>query len=211
MCPICAAALPEGMRFCLQCGVPLPAAVNAETNSPIQWSAAPPEAAQELPPGRPAPSPNSTIPLRISPSPMIAPREGVPLERPRANLGRTMVEFDEEILKKAIERPLVQPGTVFCRFCKGPLDLEGDFCEQCGAPVPDAAPPGTLKPQSQPAPPAGSPVKNAPLTSPTAGTPASIQPNAEVPIAPIPPDFPTPAADPQPGFMGRLKGLFKKD
>jgi hypothetical protein len=142
---------------------------------------------------------------------MIAPREGVPLERPRSNLGRNMVEFDEEVLKKAIERPLVQPGTVLCRFCKGPLHLEGDFCEQCGAPVADAAPPGTLKPQSQPAPTAGSPVESAPVTSPTAGPPASTQPNADVPIAPTPPDFPPPASDPQPGFVGRLKGLFKKD
>ena len=27
-----------------------------------------------------------------------------------------------------------------CRFCKGPLDLDGEFCEQCGAPVSEAAP-----------------------------------------------------------------------
>jgi hypothetical protein len=211
MCPECAAVLPEGMRFCLQCGAPLPAAVTAGTSSPIPSPAAPPEAAQELPPARPAPSPKSTISLRIAPSPVIAPREGVPLERPRSNLGRNMVEFDEEVLKKAIDRPVVQPGTVLCRFCKGPLHLEGDFCEQCGAPVADAAPRGTLKPQPQPVPPAGSPVESAPAASPTAGPSASTQPNADAPIAPTPPDFPTPDSDPQPGLMGRLKGLFKKD
>ena len=32
-----------------------------------------------------------------------------------------------------------------CRFCKGPLDLGGEFCEQCGAPVSDAAPSRWLK------------------------------------------------------------------
>jgi hypothetical protein len=224
MCPECAAALPEGMRFCLQCGAPLPAAVTAGTSSPIQSPAAPPEAvpapppagpapsgppstasalpAQVLPPPRPALSPNSTVPLRISPSPMVAPREGVPLERPRSNLGRNMVEFDEEVLKKAIEKPVDQPGTVLCRFCKGPLHLEGDFCEQCGAPVADAAPPGALKPQPQPVATAG---------SPGASAPATTQPDADAPIAPTPPDFPTPAAEPQPGLMGRLKGIFRKD
>ena len=33
-----------------------------------------------------------------------------------------------------------------CRFCKGPLDLSGEFCEQCGAPVSEAAPSRWLKP-----------------------------------------------------------------
>ena len=33
-----------------------------------------------------------------------------------------------------------------CRFCKGPLDLNGEFCEQCGAPVSEAAPSRWLKP-----------------------------------------------------------------
>ena len=33
-----------------------------------------------------------------------------------------------------------------CRFCKGPLDLDGEFCEQCGAPVSEAAPSGWVKP-----------------------------------------------------------------
>lgn len=212
------------MRFCLQCGVPLPAAVTAGTSSPIQSSAASSEVAPGPPPTRPAPSellsgasvlpaqelspprpaslPNSTIPLRTSTSPMVAPREDVPLERRRANLGRNMVEFDEEALKKASEMPLVQGGTVLCRFCKGPLHLEGDFCEQCGAPVADAAPPGTRKPQAPPAPPEGPPVESAP---------ASIPLNADVVIAPTPPDFPTPAPAPPSGFVGRLKGLFKKD
>jgi hypothetical protein len=32
-----------------------------------------------------------------------------------------------------------------CRFCKGPLDLDGEFCEQCGAPVSEAAPSRWLK------------------------------------------------------------------
>ena len=41
-------------------------------------------------------------------------------------------------------------GGVTCRFCNGPLDLEGGFCENCGAPVEEAAPPGMVKPKPKP-------------------------------------------------------------
>jgi len=93
---------------------------------------------------RPVYTPNSTLSLKGSPSPMIAPRDDVPLARHRVNPGRNMVEFDEESLnvpstkRRSEDKPL-------CRFCRGPLDLDGDFCEQCGAPVADALPPGTAR------------------------------------------------------------------
>ncbi len=52
-----------------------------------------------------------------------------------------------KLLKKAFEKPVRhQDGAVVCRFCKGPLFLGGDFCEHCGAPVAEAAPPGLVPP-----------------------------------------------------------------
>lgn len=50
---------------------------------------------------------------------------------------------------RAEEMPRFTPhvaGQPNCRFCTGPLDLSGEFCEQCGAPVTEAAPSGWLKP-----------------------------------------------------------------
>ena len=44
------------------------------------------------------------------------------------------------------------PGGPFCRFCKGPLDLDGEYCEQCGAPVAEAAPGAKARPRPLPLP-----------------------------------------------------------
>jgi hypothetical protein len=179
-----------------------------------------------------------TVPLKIAPTPVIAPRVGSGAERPPRRVSTPMVEVDDESLKSPFERPPAQPGTVLCRFCKGPLDLAGDFCDQCGAPVPEAAPPGTLKSAPQPAaPPVPPPATPAPLPgTPMQGAPSGSSPVGSVPVgqpsaAPPPtPDpvtqqeslYPPPASAPAPatptppdeappsGLMGRLKGLFKK-
>ena len=217
-CPKCNTSLPEGMRFCLQCGAPLAAAAPTGTSaagasppfdSPPVSPAAPPapapagpslsrpqaapaRLAEDLPFTRAAPSPEPTISLKIAPSVVIAPRVDAPLDRPRPKQGLEVAEVDEEYLRRAFERPAVQPGTVVCRFCKGPLHLEGEYCEQCGAPVEDAAPPGVLKPKPQPAAPAASPPATAPAPvsamaqpAPSVGSPVASPP-ARPPIAPPP-------------------------
>jgi len=156
-----------------------------------------------LPFTRAAPSPEPTISLKIAPSVVIAPRVDAPLDRPRPKQGLEVAEVDEEALRKAFERPPVQPGTVVCRFCKGPLHLEGEYCEQCGAPLEDAAPPGVLKPKPQPAAPAASPPATAPAPvsamaqpAPSVGSPVASPP-ARPPIAP-PPALAQPAAKVEP-------------
>jgi hypothetical protein len=150
-----------------------------------------------------------------------------------------MVEIDDEALKRSFARPVTHPGAVICRFCKGPLDLDGDFCEQCGAPVTEAAPPGMVKPKPQtvepPVPPAATPPPTptpavaAPPARPHAASatgqhrlatppaPATrtepayrTQPRTPVPVVPTPRPTP-PVEEPPSGLMGRLKGLFKKD
>ena len=252
-CPKCHAGVPEGMRFCLQCGASLTSAPRAapppaKVDSVI--SAAP--AAPPLPRAAPAPNPPaperphpprqvfpnfSTVNLKIAPTPVLSPRGGVGQDESRPSLGDARSEIDEESFKKAFARPVVQPGAVVCRFCKGPLDLDGDFCEQCGAPVAEAAPPGSLKPKPSPpapadAPPiaparlASTPQPAAPLPTQAASTelPPALSsalspaarpaPVVEPPPAPVfvpPTEPPPPAAEVHPsGFMGRLRGLFKK-
>jgi hypothetical protein len=223
-CPRCNASLPEGMRFCLQCGAPLavpaPAGTSAASagpplDSPPVSSVAPPapaptgpalsrppEAApaplaEDLRPTRPAPSPEPTITLKIAPSVLIAPRLDAPLDRPRPKPGSEIGEVDEEALRRAFERPPVQPGTVVCRFCKGPLHLEGEYCEQCGAPVEDAAPPGVLKPKPQPAAPVASPPATAPTRASEIAQPAP-SPGPPIASAPARPPTGSPPAPAQP-------------
>ena len=97
-------------------------------------------------------------------------------------------DFGEERFRK----PPLPPGTVICRFCKGPLDLEGAFCEQCGAPVEEAAPPGLVKPKpagasvSEPSPPIMAVPETAP-PPPAEHVPAVAEPpesQMAVPAAP---------------------------
>ena len=226
-CPKCHAGVPEGMRFCLQCGAslaptPSPAArpVGADPPMPAAPLAPAPPAPAAAPPPKASPAP----PLKIAPTPVMAPRPRAPAAYARPSLGDQMVEIDDELLKKSFERPVTQPGAVVCRFCKGPLDLDGDFCEQCGAPLTEAAPPGTLKPKPQPVappvpPPATvtppsskpmhaaphSPANPAPDTEPTYPTPT----HTPAPVVPTSPPMP-PAEEHPSGLVGRLKGLFKK-
>jgi hypothetical protein len=256
-CPKCSSSVPEGMRFCLQCGSALAAPAAAEkgiANFPRSSAAPPapaPGAAVGHPPppvsapvdgavaaGRPHPSPRSTVALKISPSPLITPRGNMPVETPRPSLGGDIAEVDEEALKKAFQKPVAQPGTVVCRFCKGPLDLAGDFCEQCGAPVAEAMPPGTVRPQpptvaAVKAPPQAAPESESSITphpqpseplgaaapgqSPTAPVPNVAKPAAPAatprpaPAAPRTPLRPHPAPEPPSGLMGRLKDVLTRD
>lgn len=227
-CPNCHASVPDEMRFCLQCGSPM------EVAPPPQPVMAPPPpappVAPETPP-HPAGVPQkgvTTVPLKIAPTPVVAPR-GAVLESGRSS-GEHAAELDDETLKKSFERQVTQPGAIICRFCKGPLDLDGDFCEQCGAPVSEAAPPGMVRPKPQPAaPPPPAPVAATPPPQPA--TPAPPRPpapaapsdrtrsGAQIPSRtvsqpsptrpPAPPPAP-PSEEQDPGLMGRLKGLFKK-
>jgi hypothetical protein len=223
-CPKCHSGVPEGMRFCLQCGS----------------SVAPPapparSAVKAAPPAEPAHHESATVPLKIAPTPVMSPRAGTGMMYPRPSF-REDREIDEEALKKSFERPLTHPGAIVCRFCKGPLDLDGDFCEQCGAPVSEAAPPGAIAPKPAPPRPAQSPVAPPPAQSrPAQAAPdplapvhntMGLQPNPATPPAspppapsiitrqpaPVPPTPPTttPADDSPAGLMGRLKGMFKK-
>jgi RNA polymerase subunit RPABC4/transcription elongation factor Spt4 len=231
-CPRCHAGIPEGMRFCLQCGAslappPLPGAppLGANHEGP---------AATVVPPA-PLPAPAPSVPVTVSPRPQyktlptvnlkIAPTPVISRaapEHPRPSLGDQRMVIDDEALMKAFARP-VAPGVVVCRFCKRPLDLDGDFCDQCGAPVAEAAPPGALKPKPAPpadlTPPPGRPAQAATPAPLPAATPPP-QPRADIissarpaeltePLDPTPKPMPTAEERPS-GFMGRLRGLFKK-
>jgi len=246
-CPKCHTGVPEGMRFCLQCGAsvapaPSPAAPYAGADPPVPAAPMAPPAPYTAP-ARPAPfkAPppppgTTTVPLKIAPTPVMAPRGGAGAQYGRPSLGDQVEEIDDEALKKSFERRLVPPGAVVCRFCKGPLDLAGDFCEQCGAPVTEAAPPGTLLPKpppaAAPAPPPSMPAQAAPPPRPPAASTATPYPSAAPPTPPgpaprteatrstTPTRTPAPVAPPPPptpteeeeksGLMGRFKGLFKK-
>jgi hypothetical protein len=82
---------------------------------------------------------------------------------PRDEFG-LRAEVAEEALKKAFEKGVAHQGMALCRFCKGSLDLTADFCEQCGAPVAEAMPPGSVRPQ---------PLAVAPVNVPPQPAPAS--------------------------------------
>jgi hypothetical protein len=93
-------------------------------------------------------NPSATVNLKIAATPVMSPRSTQLAENPRPSLGDDAVEVDDESLKKSFQRPVPHhPDAVVCRFCKGPLDLGGDYCEHCGAPVAEAAPPGMVPPK----------------------------------------------------------------
>jgi hypothetical protein len=236
------------MRFCLQCGTSL--SPSPSPPPPPARVDTPRPAGVGVPPGRPpAPVPRApmaapphkethTVPLKIAATPVMSPRPGGVAAPARPSLGDHSAELDDESLKKSFERQVTQPGAVVCRFCKGPLDIAGEFCEQCGAPVAEAAPPGMIKPKPQPVatphPPSAAPAP--PPTKPAGAPSLASPPPPPRPIAPPPPQAkppalsdtahtrqplvpppaapsapPTPPADDQSsGLMGRFKGLFKK-
>jgi hypothetical protein len=146
------------MLFCLQCGTSLAPPVAAAPDS------SPQSLAHE----------GATVPLKIAPTPIVAQRA----EHVRPSFrGQGMEEMDDETFKKSFERQGTHPGAVVCRFCKGPIDLYGDFCEQCGAPVSEAAPSGAVLPaKPEPAaPPAPAVAAPPPPPPPTVMPPRSPQ------------------------------------
>ncbi len=235
-CPNCHAGVPDEMRFCLQCGTPVDAApppdppyVAAPEPVMAEASAAPPPQDFEPAPMPPAGEPQkgtTTVPLKIAPTPVMSPRSWATVE-PQHGSGEHAAELDDETLKKSFERQVIQPGAIICRFCKGPLDLDGDFCEQCGAPVSEAAPPGMVRPKPQAAvPPPPAPVASAPPPQPAppaapprppaSGAPSELTSSrSAVPSGTVArPNLTRPPApqveEQESGLMGRLKGLFKK-
>ena len=248
------------MRFCLECGNALDVAMSSELSVPVANPAVDASGVGSAPLGltipasdptsvaaakapdaplaaRPRPSPLSTVALKISPSPVISPRGDLRVEYPRPALGPEIDEVDEEALRKAFEKPAL-PGMVLCRFCKSPLDLDGDFCEQCGAPVGEAMPPGTIRRERAPVHPVAPPPEPArqspspinphlrpgetpaaatPGQPPTAPAPPVAKPSAAATaprVMPAPSHHPThPLAAPEPpsGLLSRIKDVFTRD
>ncbi len=231
-CPNCQAGVPEGMRFCLQCGAALalnPSGALPAVEADLLMPASPVKSS-------PAPqfTPLSTVNLKISPTPVMSPRTAPRAQHPRPRLGDDIEEIDEEALKKSFERRVVRPGAVVCRFCKGPLDLGGEYCDQCGAPLAEAAPPGTLPVKPQPAaPPAlldddplsplAAPAQSRPSPADlmTEQHPGTVLPprsgsaqrgegaHYSPPLAPAS-SHSSPAEEHPTGLLGRLKGLIKR-
>ena len=59
------------------------------------------------------------------------------------------------------------PTAFECRFCRNPLAPDGEFCETCGAPVEEAAPPGFVKPKPKPTPAPPENLSTAPAPAPS--------------------------------------------
>ena len=141
-CRECGANLPEGGRFCTRCGTP------AEEVAPRTSSAPPPVA-----PGRAATEPGAPVarPGAAGKGPAVPPRtlKVPPSEFEDAPDLEDTPDLDAALAERYLKQP-VPEGTVVCRFCKGPLDLTGTYCEQCGAPLEEAAPPGLIKPKPSP-------------------------------------------------------------
>ncbi len=201
-------------------------------------------------PPRPQSKASPSVGLGVPRAPVLSPSATLPVDPPRPSLGDPRLEINEQLLRKSFEEPLAPPGAITCRFCRGALNLEGDFCEHCGAPVTEAAPSGALASRVHLAPPPGPaistrepqqspslqaqplppelPAKQAhsvyslPDDTPGPGalyptpmatdfsepTPPSSE-NRPDPIAPTSSSIP-PAGERHPGFMSRLKALFKR-
>ena len=186
------------MRFCLQCGASLvpPSGPLTPSQETVPTSLA---ADMLLVPPRPPLKAPQTVGLGAPRTPVLYPRAGGPVEHPRPSLGDPRLEVDEELLKKAFEKPLAPPGAVVCRFCRGPLDLKGDFCDRCGAPMAEAAPPGALVPNPPLAPPPGPPASTPePRISPSAQA-APFTP--KIPAGESRPTYSLPEDTPGPGAL----------
>ncbi len=207
-CPKCNASLPKGVQFCLQCGAPLektaPPSPGA-TGAPKPPQPTSPAPAQQVGSKRDPSAPKPATPGPRTVPPPVPVRGGAPpptrakSEAPSPAVQGPKLSLLEEAEEKRRRFSSI-PGGVTCRFCKGPLDLEGDFCEQCGAPVEDAAPPGLVKPKPTSAPPVGaatppstprevrpgvSKAASPPATSPkTTATPPAVKPASAASVSP---------------------------
>lgn len=183
-CPKCQADLLEGLSFCTQCGAPvrtatMPASQRLPDRPPVAAPAPAKPVATQPPPAVPKPTPPSSA---VKPAGVASAAAD-----PKKSDADVSTSPPEEDKRRWVSST---PGKIPCRFCKGPLDLEGDFCEQCGAPVEDAAPPGTVKRKPQPVP------------SPSATPPPSLPPkgptSSAATTAPAPPPKPAVAPPPRP-------------
>ena len=237
-CPKCHAAIPEGMRFCLQCGASLAPASSplAPRVSPVaaKFAAAGASPASSDAPGestrvtaQPQPYPMSlpAVDLRIDAAPAFAPRAGGAVayyERP--SLGDRTIEIDDELFKSSFEKPAAPPGAVVCRFCRAPIDVTGDFCDHCGAPMAEAAPGVVAEPPPDVTAPSGElpAAANVPVNhAGSAAYPPDILAEHAEPAYSLPEILLSPGAPASPltisakerpvSFLGRLKRLLKKD
>ena len=236
LCPNCHEGIPQGMRFCLHCGVPLASSPPAGADpAMLSVTKVPPAApAAHAPSARVRPRPNSaprplptppTVNLKIASAPALLSSSGREYTRPHLAAQRT--DIDEEALRKAFVGPVVKPGAVVCRFCKRPLDLDGEFCDLCGAPMAEAAPSGILKANGSPvassAPPLSTPPQvvspeRGPDNEPTVRRGVAPRPPAAAPLEPArkPPGVssdsqPTAPDEHRPSdFVSRLKDIFKR-
>jgi len=172
-CRKCGANLPEVARFCPRCGAPAAEVVPLPSRTP-------------LPVDRPGAADKGSS---YAPRPLKAPANGFE-DTPELE---DSPDVDAALAKRYLKQPVAE-GTVVCRFCRGPLDLTGTYCEQCGAPVEEAAPPGLIKPQPQP--PAVAPATPPPPQVPQAPPvqppkPPAVSPK---PATPIPAPQRTPMA-----------------
>lgn len=104
--------------------------------------------------------------------------EGLDLELPPPEAATVKLDLQEmEARRKASG---ATAGAV-CKFCKGPLDLEGGFCEYCGAPIEEAAPPGFIKPKPEPT--ASAAHLAVPPLEGAQPKPGGAAPRAEVPVS----------------------------
>ncbi len=215
-CPKCHADVTEGMPFCTHCGASMAtlapdAPAGSVPSKPGQPSGQPEHPATDeeaLDLGeqiveKPAAKPMQ--PSSVSPSDGFG---GLDLEIPKT----PSAELDED--EDPRRRISGAAGGIVCRFCKGPLSLEAGYCEYCGAPVEEAAPPGLIKPKpalpTAPAPTTGSPVSppaaakpspQPPLKTPGAGPTAktdAVEPSIRRSTAAIPPATASQAAGHRP-------------
>jgi RNA polymerase subunit RPABC4/transcription elongation factor Spt4 len=236
VCPNCHEGIPEGMRFCLQCGVPLASSSLAGTD-PASLTGT------EVPPARPAAhAPSARVPARpdVAQWPFPGPPTVNPIMAPasvqsypnggeyaRPHFAGQRTEIDEETLRKAWVGPDVQPDQVVCRFCKRPLYLDGEFCDLCGAPIAEAAPSEVLRDKGRPAASSAPPLSTPPQVAsaapgaanePTVRLGVASRPPAAAPLEPArkPPGVssdsqPTPPTEERPSdFVSRLKDIFKR-
>ena len=176
-CVKCKASVPDWMEFCTQCGSPVSkAAPPAPVKTPLPVPSKPPPAVP------PKIDPEATVAL-VRPAGEAKPSqpakfEGLDLELPPPEAATVKLDLEE---MEARRKASGATAAAVCKFCKGPLDLEGGFCEYCGAPLEEAAPPGFIKPKPEPA--ASAAQLAVPPLEGAQPKPGGAAPRAEVPVS----------------------------